>query len=126
MNRNGEALKTGKKKLKFNERSKDLLLIFGLAIVIFAMAQLVFRGNQDTELTFHENETEQRVSKLLEEIEGVGSAEVMICETEEGVKSVVVVCDGAKDLQVLLNVREAVGSALGIQQNAVKIYLKKE
>jgi hypothetical protein len=119
-------LKTGKKKLKFNERSKDLLLIFGLAIVIFAMAQLVFRGNKNTELTFHENEIEQRVSNLLEEIEGVGSAEVMICETEEGVKSVVVVCDGAKDLQVLLNVREAVGSALGIQQNAVKIYLKKE
>ena len=126
MNRKAEALKTEKKKLKFNERTKDLLLIFGLAIVIFAMAQLVFRGDQNTEPTFHENETEQRVSRLLEEIEGVGDAEVMICETEEGIKSVVVVCDGAKDLQVLLNVREAVGSALGIQQNAVKIYLKKE
>ncbi len=64
--------------------------------------------------------------RLLEEIEGVGEANVMICENEEGVQSVVVVCDGANDLRVVINVREAVAAALGTEENAVKIYLKKE
>ena len=32
---------------------------------------------------------------------------------------------GASDLQVILNVREAVAAALGTNQNAVKVYLKK-
>ena len=48
-----------------------------------------------------------------------------IYETEDGVQSVVVVCDGANDLRVVLNVREAVASALGTQEKNVKIYQKK-
>ena len=72
------------------------------------------------------SQTETRVERLLEEIEGVGNASVMVCETEEGVQGVVVVCEGANDLQVLLNVREAVSAALGTDPKSIKIYLKKE
>ena len=62
---------------------------------------------------------------LLEEMNGVGKAEVMVCETEDGVLGVVIVCEGANDLQVNMHVREAVATALGTAQNNVKIYLKK-
>ena len=72
------------------------------------------------------SETEQKVSRLLQEIDGVGKAEVMICETEDGVQSVVVVCEGANDISIVMDVREAVAAALGTEEKAVKVYLKKE
>jgi hypothetical protein len=71
-------------------------------------------------------ENEQKVVRILEEIDGVGKASVAVCETDDGVESVVVVCEGANDLRVIMDVKEAVSAALGTKQNAVKIYLKKE
>ena len=49
----------------------------------------------------------------------------MICETEEGVLGAVVVCEGAKNIRVNMDIREAVATALGTKESAVKIYLKK-
>ena len=51
---------------------------------------------------------------------------MMVCETEEGVKSGVVVCDGANDFGVVMDIREAVAAALGTEEKAIKVYLKKE
>ena len=62
---------------------------------------------------------------LLNEINGVGEVDVMIHETEEGVQSVVVVCEGAENLLVNMHIREAVAAALGTDEKSVKIYLKK-
>ncbi|MBR4942709.1 MAG: hypothetical protein IKZ28_01650, partial [Clostridia bacterium] len=62
--------------------------------------------------------------RLLEEIEGVGDASVIVYENE-GTKNVVVVCEGGRDLQVIMNVRAAVASALGTDEKSVKIYQKK-
>ena len=64
--------------------------------------------------------------QALQEIDGVGEASVIVYEKEGDVENVVVVCEGANDLRVVMNVREAVASALGTEQNSVKIYLKKE
>ena len=62
----------------------------------------------------------------MQEIEGVGDASVVVCEEDNEVKSVVVVCEGAKDIRVVMEVREAVATALNTQQKSVKIYLKKD
>ena len=70
-------------------------------------------------------ENEQKVVRILEEIDGVGKASVAVCETDDGVESVVVVCEGANDLLVNMHVREAVAAALGADEKNVKIYLKK-
>ena len=72
------------------------------------------------------SESEQRLCSLLKEIDGVGEVNVMICEGEDGVESVVVVCEGANDLRVNMNIREAVAAALGTDEKSVKIYLMKE
>ena len=106
---------------------KDFVVISILALVLAVVAWRVF-GNDENEQTisFSGTENEAIVSRLLQEIEGVGAAEVMIYQTEGGVQSVVVVCEGANDLQVVMNVREAVSAALGTEEKAVKIYLKKE
>ena len=106
---------------------RDILIVAVLALVlIFAVWKIFYKEEPAMQTETTASETEKRVSRLLEDIEGVGEASVMICETEEGVQSVVVVCDGANDLQVLINVREAVSAALGTDQKSIKIYLKKE
>ncbi len=106
---------------------KDVIIIAVLALVlIIAIWQIFYKNDEVDANTAVASEAEQKVSKLLAEMEGVGAAEVMICETEEGVQSVVVVCEGANSLQVIMDVREAVAAALGTQAKSVKVYLKKE
>ena len=104
---------------------KDLLLIGALAVALLFAISRVFQDDETKNVASQMSETEQKVSRLLQEIEGVGAAEVIVCETEDGEKNVVIVCDGAKDIRVVMNVREAVAAALGTDEKSVKIYQKK-
>ena len=94
-----------------------LLLLLAVWIAFFKQ-----NGNREA----IKSSTEVKLIELLEGIRGVGEADVMICETEDGAKSVVVVCDGASNFNVMLSVREAVATALNLDQKSVKIYLKKD
>jgi len=107
-------------------RIKDILLLFFLAITLIFAASQIFRNDEPEDtLSVNLSDTESKVIRLLEEIDGVGEANVIVCETEDGKKNVVVVCEGAKNLLVVMNVREAVAAALGTEQNAVKVYQRK-
>ena len=64
--------------------------------------------------------------RLLEEMEGVRDANVIVYTDDNSKKNVVIVCEGANNLRVIMQVREAVAAALGTEEKAVKIYLKKE
>ena len=115
------------KKYKLDSKMKDMLLILTLGILlIIAITQVFQPQNEGVQTITSANEKEQKLSVLLQEMNGVGDADVIICETEEGVQSVVVVCEGANDLQVVMDVREAVSAALGAKQSSIKVYLKKE
>ena len=50
----------------------------------------------------------------------------MISDGETNEKGVVIVCEGANNISVLIDVREAAATALGINQQNVKIYLKNK
>lgn len=110
------------KKLKY----KEVLLFTILAVLLFFSAWKVFGVTDKTAQTTALSETEKKLIAILENIDGVGDAEVMVSETEDGEKSAVIVCEGARDIQVLITVREAVATALGTAQKNVKIYLKKD
>lgn len=115
-----------KKLLKLG-KWKDVIVISILAIVLIIAVWRIFGGDKtESEPSSTLTSNEEKVSKLLAQIEGVGESNVMICETEEGVQSVVVVCEGANNLQVVMDVREAVAAALGTNAKSVKVYLKKE
>ena len=128
MNKIGETKRMAmKRRTLIDGKLKDILLLSVLALTLIFAAWKIFDTDESVETlnAVSGSESERKVSRLLQEIDGVGAADVMICETEEGVQSVVVVCEGAKDLQVIINVREAVAAALGTEEKAVKIYLKK-
>ena len=109
----------------FAGRLKEILVVGGLALALLFAVWRVFYAEETVSVSTTLSPTEEKISKLLQEIDGVGQAEVMIYETDEGVQSVVVVCEGANNLQVVIDVREAVASAVGTQEKNVKIYLKK-
>lgn len=71
-------------------------------------------------------QTEETLCRLLSEMDGVGSVDAVVCENENGVVSVVIVCDGANNIMVNQRVREATAAALGTDENNVRIYLKKD
>lgn len=119
-----------KKKTIFSSwkgRIKDIILLAILAFALLFAAWKIFHGgtSKDETTGVLATENEQKVARVLEEIEGVGEAEVIVYEDENGVKSVVVVCEGAHNFSVVIDVREAVAAALGTQESAVKIYQKK-
>ena len=109
-------------------RRKELLILLAVAALLGFAVWKIFGQSTDaqTNEAVSLNATEQKLCALLREMDGVGEADVMICESEDGVQSVVVVCDGADDLRVVINIREAVAAALGTEEKAVKIYLKKD
>ena len=108
-------------------RMKDVLLLCALGLVLVLSAWQIFHtGESQESAAINATETEVRVMRLLEELDGVGEANVIVGETDGEVYSVVIVCEGANDLRVVMNIREAVAATLGTQEKAVKIYLKKE
>ena len=122
----------GKKSLngllkRLDMRFKDCALLLVLGLVIVAAAWVVFHtDDEENTIPVYATETETKVLRMLQEIDGVGEASVIVYEKDGNVENVVVVCEGAKDLRVVMNIREAVASALGAEQKSVKIYLKKE
>ena len=111
---------------KWWEKGKETVLLVGLAIALVVVGWNVFHREEAAQESVILSETEKKLMAILSNIDGVGAVEVMICETEDGVQSVVVVCEGANDISIVMDVREAVAAALGTEEKAVKVYLKKE
>jgi len=125
---NKESASRHKKHGDKNGRIRDILLLSALALLlVFAVWKIFYTGDtKNVSGMPGGSESEKRLCSLLKEIDGVGEVNVMICESEDGVESVVVVCEGANDLRVNMNIREAVAAALGTDEKSVKIYLMKE
>lgn len=117
-----------KESLLLSGRIKDVIWISIVALILFLACFLVFGKEENVESVAmaQMSEKEQKISQILHEIDGVGEVSVVVCEEEDEVKSVVVVCEGAKDIRVVMEVREAVATALNTQEKSVKIYLKKD
>ena len=107
-----------------NSKMKDGLFLAILALILVFASWKIFYKQEKSASVVALSETEQKLALLLQQMDGVGEATVAVCETEEGILGAVVVCQGANDLQVIMDVREAVAVALGTSEKAVKVYLK--
>ena len=119
-------MKNGWEKVKKRAPWKEIVLIGGLAILLIIACWQVFIKEDVVNTAVPSSAEETRLKEILEKIDGVGSAEVMISDGETNEKGVVIVCEGANNISVLIDVREAAATALGINQQNVKIYLKNK
>jgi hypothetical protein len=111
---------------RFDGKIKDGILLTILGLFVIVLAWQVFHTDKESSTSVFATETEMKVVRLLQEIDGVGEANVIVYEKEGYIESVVVVCEGANNLWVVMNVREAVAAALGAEEKSIKIYQKKE
>lgn len=110
-------------------RLREWIFVASVALLLLCLGFVLFGEKSEAgvavESEYVGTDTEKKLAAILQEIEGVGSVQVMIGQTEDGVKSVVVVCDGAKSIRVMMDVREAAAAAVGTTQDQVKIYIKE-
>ena len=112
---------------RIDGRVREVALFSLLGILTICGAWLIFHADDEKDTSMeYVTDTEMKVLRLLEEMDGVGDANVIVYEENDVIESVVVVCEGARNLRVVMNVREAVASALGTDEKSVKIYLKQE
>lgn len=109
----------------FINRYKKIIIVSGLLVLLIAVAIILFGGSSQS---FNVNssstrtETELKLLRILSEIDGVGKAEVMITEGDEGVEGVVIVCEGANNIMTRNDVINAVKVALNVEKNNIAVY----
>lgn len=105
-------------------RYKKIIIIAVLLILLIAIAFITF-GDNSQSLTVNSSarsETEIKLMRILSEIDGVGKAEVMVTEGENGVEGVVIVCEGANNIMTRNDVINAVKIALKLDKNNIAVY----
>ncbi len=111
-------------KKAYDWKSFLVVSVFAIAL-LFSVREIFFTEEKVKTTSINKTEKETALEELLSQIDGVGRVSVMIYEDEEGVKGVVVVCSGAKDIRVNSSIREAVSMALGTEEKYVRIYEMK-
>ena len=116
-----------KKAIDFLKQNKSALIVLVLLIALIIIA-VSLNGNKHSALTStagstqNKSVTEIKLEQILSEIKGVGQAEVMINESEEGIEGVIIVCSGANNLMTRNDILKAVTTALNVKGNNIAIY----
>ena len=121
------------KKLK---EIRNLPLI--IAIVLLAICLLCFSGKSTSTKTENtHDELEVRLAETLSAIEGAGEVQCMIYRGESNgydywrnsssaeIEGVIIVAEGAKDISVMLKLKEAATKALCVDAEKVQVYKKQ-
>lgn len=106
-------------KLKEGKYSAYILLAIFAAILLFALA--VYFDKEDASGTT----TETRLEQIIGQIDGVGKLDLMVNEADGEILGVIIVCEGANNLSVRLDIINAVSTALGISRASIQIYEMK-
>lgn len=104
-----------------NKTVRIVLLCVAALLLLFAVWKVFFQADVSRKNGYAATAEELRLSALLEKIEGVGDATVMVNTAEDGAKNVVVVFDGTDGILTRLRITEVVSSAMGIPASSVLV-----
>ena len=119
-----------KKAVDFLKNNKNALIVLVLLIALIIIA-ISLNGNKSLTVSSiggssnnnqNKSVTEIKLEQILSGIDGVGQAEVMINESEDGIDGVIIVCSGANNLMTRNNILNAVTTALSVKGNNIAIY----
>lgn len=116
-----------KKAVDFLKQNRNALIVL---ILLIALIVIVITLGGSKALTVsstsvsdvNKSDKEIKLEQILSEIEGVGHAEVMISEGEDGIEGVIIVCSGANNLMTRNDIINAVTTLLKVKGNNIAIY----
>lgn len=111
------------KKLKelFARRSVKLILVLLLGLLLLLAAFRVFSPKRG-QSTYTASDREAKLSALLEKLDGVKSAAVMITEQGGDPASAVVIYEGEDTFLLRIRLAEVAAGALGIEEREIRVY----
>lgn len=109
---------------EYLKTNKKFLLISALILALILAAALInsFFSEESAYGGELKSAEELQLMRILSRIEGVGDADVMITQDEQGVAGVVIVCEGADNIMVRSDVLNAVSTAFNIDKNNIAVY----
>lgn len=110
------------KKLFKNKVFRMILAGVAAFLLLFAVWRVFFRKTEPASADYVPTDTEARLARLLEKIEGVEGATVMIGEEKGEAVSAVVIVRGDLGLLTRMRIVDAAANALGIARQDVLVY----
>ncbi len=113
-----------RKVLNFVNDNKKIIIVVILIIVLVGTIYFINKATEKAPAFSDtaKSETEVKLTGILSSIDGVGATDVMINESTDGIKGVVIVCEGANNIMTRNNILNAVSTALNIDKNLIAIY----
>ncbi len=110
------------KKLFENKTMRAVLFCLVALLLLFAVWRVFFAGSGEA-ASYDETEAEARISALLERVEGIEEASVMVVEEEGEAVSCIVVFRGEDSILSRIRILDIASSALGLPKERVQVYL---
>lgn len=104
-------------------RTARIVLFCVLALLLLAAIWRVFFAGESAVGSYDETEKEARISAMLERVEGIEDASVMIVEEDGRAVSAIVVYSGEDSILSRMRILEIASSALGLPKKKVQVYL---
>ncbi len=114
-----------RKVLNFVNDNKKIIIVVVLIIILIGTIYFLNKSSGKTQSATNlanKSQTEVKLTSILSSIEGVGTTDVMINESEGDILGVVIVCEGANSLMTRSNILNAVSTALNIDKKLIAIY----
>ena len=107
----------------FNNKTTRIVLLLLIALLlVFAVYRVFFKSGQKATAVYEATELEERLSRILSKIDGVGDTTVMVSEEDGRAVSAVIVFRGADSILTRIRVIDAAAIALGIGKEFILVY----
>lgn len=110
------------KKIFENKTTRTVLILLIALLLVIAVYGVFFKSEKTASEQYRASELEERLSKILSRIDGVGDTTVMVGEEDGKAVSAVIVFRGADSILTRMRVIDAASGALGINKNNVLVY----
>ena len=106
-----------------NKTVRTVLILLVALLLVFAVYRVFFKkGESDAGGVYEATALEERLSRILSGIDGVGNTKVLVSEENGKAVSAVFVFEGADSILTRMRVIDAASIALGIGKEFILVY----
>ncbi len=110
------------KKVFENKTARTVLILMVALLLVIAVYGVFFKTEKTASGQYQASELEERLSRILSRIDGVGETTVMVGEENGKAVSAVIVFRGADSILTRIRVIDAAAGALGIGKDSILVY----